>query len=140
MLLLADDAISHLVLREYQQACLVVGEIKGFLEASQSRQLEYELRAELWVDVKKAYEAGDKPSEIALKHGVSAKAITDRAYREQWLNPRKVSQLMTRKRKKPWFYRTCGVCEQEFASHRSNDSVCNQCLAFQHRKTAEEAV
>lgn len=127
---LALDAAIELRGGHFTQVALRLAQIQGLCDAAM-------VEASMWDLIRQDYEAGIRPKQLAARYDVKAKQITDRAYREQWLNQKRKDRMMRPPSKAKLTYPKCKECTNEFEAKGYAAAICPTCKAAKRRKTGE---
>lgn len=120
-----SEAVKHLHAGKAAMALLELKQVQGVLLALQNETSK-------WDRVQRAYEAGERPAQLAARFGIKSQAIRNRAYYGKWQNPNKLAKIASVKKNKNIFHIVCQGCELYFETTSGHAKVCPTCKAFEN--------
>jgi len=99
-------------------------EIKGMAE----QVLDSESRTP-WPLIREEYEKGTKPATLARKYSIPAKRIRQKAWSQNWLNPKKLTKAVMAVSHRKYYYPICNACHHQFEATYRSAVICPTCKA-----------
>lgn len=125
---LAGDALKALSKNDIPTVMVHLAEIRA--KAGNSISVDT-----AWQLIREQYERGIPPRLVArdyAAYGITARAITQRAYTDRWASPAKIQKAVKKPGgKKNTFYPVCRLCEKKFEAYSGHALICPTCKAMQ---------
>lgn len=122
---LITEAVESLKGKDLTSVLLYLTKVQGMLSVLLDDQQK-------WDRIRIAYEAGSTPKELSIRFPVSAKQISQRAWKEEWKNPVKLAKVASIKKNKTIMHKVCPECELYFEAPSGHCKVCPTCKAFEN--------